>query len=293
LTGADGFWDSMTKDSKTRGLEAQQRLQQAKQSHAAWKAKAKAEGIEIPEEEEDPFDDANLVDMSDRLTGTGSGSGSGPGLSDFGANSLGEFSYLRDKLTADRDLAKKSYEALITIAQNTGGEPGSNQSWRAKAREGLKQKKWRQDQMGEYATDLFGWAMQGFRTDEQVRADQAYNELGEPEGGTFAQERRRKSAEIYDKYAGEDGLLSSRFMPGDSYERAFNIENSEWGMYTKEVREMTTELKAQFKRKKQQEDRKEELGAIKKNVDETRGVKGVLNNIFNHMKKVNEQTEAL
>ncbi len=147
--------------------------------------------------------------------------------------------------------------------------------------------------MGEYATDLFGWAMQGFRTDEQVRADQAYNELGEPEGGTFAQERRRKSAEIYDKYAGEDGLLSSRFMPGDNYERAFNIENSEWGMYTKEVREMTTELKAQFKRKKQQEDRKEELGAIKKNVDETRGVKGVLNDIFNHMKKVNEQTEAL
>jgi tape measure domain-containing protein len=292
-SGANSFWDVLTLDAKGRRLKNAQEYQQQQQATASLKKKANDAGIFMPEVEEVAFDDANIVDMSDRLGGTGSGSGSGPGLSDFGAGSMGEYGYLRDKLTADRDLAQKSYDALVTIAQNTGGEPGNNQSWRSKARQGLKDRRWRQDQMADVATDLYGWAMQGFRTDEQVNADQRYNAMSDPEGGTFAEERRRKSAEIYDKYSGSDGLLSSRFGPGDNNERAFNISNSEWGLYTKEVREMTTELKAQFKRKKQQEDRKEELGAIKKNVDETRGVKGVLTNIFDHMKSVKENSEAI
>jgi len=289
---ANTLWEVISMDTEARRLMNQQELQQQQQSTASLRKKANDAGIFMPEVDEVAFDDANLVDMSDRKGQSGESTASA-GLSSFSAGSMGEYNFLRDKLTADRDLAQKSYQALITIAQNTGGEPGNNQSWRAKAREGLKEKAWRQGQMANVATDLYGWAMQGFRTDEQVNADQRYNEMGDPEGGTFKQAVRAMSGDVYMKYAGEDNLLSSRFIPGDNYERAGGALKSERQLYDEEVRANTEELRSQFKRKKQQEDRKEELGAIKKNVDETRGVKGVLKQIFTHMQKVNEQTEAL
>jgi tape measure domain-containing protein len=293
MSGQQGFFEALTSTQLQYENDLKQKQQQTKYKLDQAEAKFKKQfGYDIDDEEEDSVNPDAILDPRETTDGS-TGSSKGPGLQGFEANSIGEYNFLRDKLTADRDLAQKSYNALVTIAQNTGGEPGKNGSWRSKAREGLKEKKWRQDQMGGYATDLYGWAMQGFRTDEQVRADQAYNAVGDPTGGSFAADRKRKSAEIYDKYAGEDGLLSSRFAPGDNYERAFNIENSEWGRYTEEVREMTTELKAQYKRKKNEVERKEELKEIKNNVDETRGVKGVLTNIFNHMKTVQENTEAL
>ncbi len=290
FSGQVSLWEAMMYDESQRSLRAQERLRQQQYTTGSLKAKANAAGIFYEKDEED-FDDANIIDVI--TPDKGNGGTTGAALSTFSANSMDEYNFLRDKHTSDRDLAMKSLETLKVIASNTSDEPGKKGSWRSKAREGLKQRKWRHEQMAGHATDLYGWAMQGFRTDEQVRADQEFNAVGDPTGGSYDADRRRKSAEIYDKYAGEDGLLSSRFMPGDNQDRAFNLDNSEWGMYTTEVRNMTTELKAQYKRQKNQVERKEELRQIKNNVDETRGVKGVLVKMFKHMQSVQENTEAL
>lgn len=285
----DSLWDVLTMDVETRTLNAKQRLQQATQSHAAWKAKANAAGFKIPEPEEKPFDDANLVDMSDRFSTKGKGTSSG-GLSGFSANSIGEYEFLRDKMMGDRTLAQQSLAALEKIVSNTSDEAGTEgrKGWRRRAQGSLDVKKANAKELGTYAFAAGNWLGNGGRTDSQVRADQAFNSMGDPTGGSYEEERWRRMEDIRNKYA-VNGLLSSMRSPsgewlgdGVGYSRfGKSIKSgSQQDMFREEYAAMNVALVAEYKHKKNQDERKEELKAIKEGVNKQESIKGILGNML-------------
>jgi tape measure domain-containing protein len=295
-SGHQGFFEAISTSAEEFELQQKQRIQQAKYKLDALRQRLKKQGLDDPTELEDAPADPKLFTPTRDITAedvVGSAAAKSNTLKGgFQQGTVEEYKFLRDKVMGSRDYAKDSYDELKRIADNTSVDL-NGQSWRANARESINERNAQNKVYAEQFWSGVGYVKRGFQTLAEQRLNRQLNEIGEPSGRDFDAERKKRSDEIYEKYAGEDGLLSSRFIPGDNYERAFNFENSEWGRWTTEVREMTKELRAQYKREKNNEERRQEIREIKNNVKETQGVKGVLNKIYKHMKETKSSFEGV
>ena len=289
-SGQVSLWEAMMYNEEQRSLRAQEAFRQQKYRTEGLKAKANAEGI-FYEKDEDEFDDANLLDVITPVKGGGGTTGAG--LSTFSANSMDEYNFLRDKHTADRDLAMKSLDTLKIIASNTSDEAGTEgrKGWRRRAQEGLDLKSANAKELGTWAFSAGNWLGNGGRTDSQVRADQSFDMFGDPTGGTYENDRYRNMKAIRNKYA-VNGLLDPMRSPsgeflGDSvgYSKFGSTikSGSQEDLFREEYEQMKVQLKAEYKHRARQDERREELAEIKKGVDKQESIKGILGNMLAHM----------
>ena len=289
-SGQVSLWDAMMYNESQRSLRAQEKLRQQEYATEKLKAKANAAGIFYKEDEEE-FDDANLIDVITPVKDKGGTTGAA--LSTFSANSMDEYNFLRDKQTADRDIAMKSLDMLKIIASNTSDEAGTEgrKGWRRRAQEGLDLKSANAKELGTWALSAGNWLGNGGRTDSQVRADQSFDMFGDPTGGTYENDRYRNMVAIREKYA-VNGLLDPMRGPigewlGDSigYSKFGSTikSGSQEDLFREEYEQMKVQLKAEYKHRARQDERREELAEIKKGVDKQESIKGILGNMLSHM----------
>ena len=121
-SGVNGNWDA-TLPQYNQGVESKGRQAAAMASLNDARSKADAAGIKY-EEDAKPA----TPPVSDDSPGDKKKSGSSKGLAstDFGANSVGEYNYLRDMMDS-KNYEEKSFFQLKEIAENTSSNKGS---WR-------------------------------------------------------------------------------------------------------------------------------------------------------------------